>query len=487
MGKLLDLKRLMSVPKERNRRRRQRQIRARNGSIDSVAKRKGSLCQQVANSDGERRTRYSGPNLPEDIWCHIHSLMPFKDAARAACVSRAFRRSWQHRPNLIFCIGTLGLDFINKIDRIIKNHSGIGIKSLQLEYDTFCNARRSASISYHLNNWLQIAVTPWIEELILTLSLSSYNVDYNFPCSLLSDGRGSSLRHLYLGSCFFHPTVNLELRNLTRLHLVTVHITGDEFGCLLSNSYALERLELKYCYGIICLKIPCLLQRLSHLEVRLLLGESLQMKTLSLDYPSAVYYARAELPSNVPNLEILTICSDHEMVDTPMLPSKFFYLKCLTIDLAWRLSPAYDYFSLISFLDASPSLETFCLEISQDRMENELIIGDMSHMRQMLEHRHDNLQSVEIIGFCYTKSLIELTCHILDNTTSLKHLKLDTTRDVFSCSTGKHDKCFPMGKDMLTEAKKAVLAIETYIEPKVPSTVMLNVVKPCNRCHVAES
>ncbi|KAF2937842.1 hypothetical protein DAI22_03g078900 [Oryza sativa Japonica Group] len=267
MGKLLDLKRLMSVPKERNRRRRQRQIRARNGSIDSVAKRKGSLCQQVANSDGERRTRYSGPNLPEDIWCHIHSLMPFKDAARAACVSHAFRRSWQHRPNLIFCIGTLGLDFINKIDRIIKNHSGIGIKSLQLEYDTFCNARRSASISYHLNNWLQIAVTPWIEELILTLSLSSYNVDYNFPCSLLSDGRGSSLRHLYLGSCFFHPTVNLELRNLTRLHLVTVHITGDEFGCLLSNSYALERLELKYCYGIICLKIPCLLQRLSHLEV----------------------------------------------------------------------------------------------------------------------------------------------------------------------------------------------------------------------------
>ncbi|XP_066165218.1 uncharacterized protein [Oryza sativa Japonica Group] len=75
MGKLLDLKRLMSVPKERNRRRRQRQIRARNGSIDSVAKRKGSLCQQVANSDGERRTRYSGPNLPEDYQGYVLSLV----------------------------------------------------------------------------------------------------------------------------------------------------------------------------------------------------------------------------------------------------------------------------------------------------------------------------------------------------------------------------------------------------------------------------
>ena len=51
-----------------------------------------------------------------------------------------------------------------------------------------------------------------------------------------------------------------------------------------------------------------------------------------------------------------------QMVNTPMLPSKFLHLKCLTIDLA-EVSHAYDYFSLVSFLDASPFLETLLLGV----------------------------------------------------------------------------------------------------------------------------
>ncbi|EAZ45295.1 hypothetical protein OsJ_29939 [Oryza sativa Japonica Group] len=242
-----------------------RHIRGRDGSIDSAAKRKGSLCQQVANSEGNKKTRYSGLDLPEEIWCHIHSLMAFKDAARATCVSRAFHRSWQCHPNLIFCIGILGSDFINKFDRIVKNHSGIGIKS---------------------------------------------------------------------------------------------------------------------------------------------------MKTLSLQYYcNAVYYARVESIPNVPNLETLTICSYHE--------------------------------------------------IPKDSMEDDSIFGDSSNMRQMQEYRHDNLQSVVITCFCSAKSLIELTCCILDCTTSLEYLTLDTTRGVYSCSTGKHSQCFPMDKAMIPKANRAMLAIET--------------------------
>ena len=66
------------------------------------------------------------------------------------------------------------------------------------------------------------------------------------------------------------------------------------------------------------------------------------------------------------------------------------------------------------------------------------IFGDSLQLRQMPEHhRHGNLQSVKITGFCSAKSLIELTCYILDNTTSLKCLTLDTTRGVSSCATGE--------------------------------------------------
>lgn len=120
-------------------------------------------------------------------------------------------------------------------------------------------------------------------------------------------------------------------------------------------------------------------------------------------------------------------------------------------------------------------------------MEDDSIFGDSSNMRQMQEYRHDNLQSVVITCFCSAKSLIELTCCILDCTTSLEYLTLDTTRGVYSCSTGKHSQCFPMDKAMIPKANRAMLAIETYIERKVPSTVKLNVVKPCPRCHIIES
>jgi hypothetical protein len=46
-----------------------------------------------------------------------------------------------------------------------------------------------------------------------------------------------------------------------------------------------------------------------------------------------------------------------------MLPTKFLYLKHLTICLRPRTFP-YDCFSLLSFLDASPSLETLRLDVS---------------------------------------------------------------------------------------------------------------------------
>ena len=54
-------------------------------------------------------------------------------------------------------------------------------------------------------------------------------------------------------------------------------------------------------------------------------------------------------------------------VNAPMVANKFLNLKCLNIYLCAvnkAFTPAYDYLSLVSFLDASPSLETFILSVS---------------------------------------------------------------------------------------------------------------------------
>ncbi|OEL13470.1 hypothetical protein BAE44_0025511, partial [Dichanthelium oligosanthes] len=290
--------------------------------------------------------------------CHIHSLMPMRDAAQAACVSRTFLHSWRSHPNLNFSNTTLGLnkktygddeiarDFSSKVDHILRKHS--------------------------------------------------------------------------------------------------VSIKGDELGSLLSSSLALEQLEIMYC-GVVYLKAPFMLQRLSYLKVfgcsrlrvidseapnissfsfigdhrvKLSLEETLQMKNLCMSFSGAVRYTRVELPSSMANLETAIICSGSEQIaDTPMLHRKYVHLKDLSIDLtAVTFPPTYDYFSLASFFYACPSLE--------------ILLLDVSH--------HHKIKSVKILGFTSSKSLVELTCQVVENIASLERLTLEAHQISLRCSVPDH-------------------------------------------------
>ncbi|XP_051188763.1 uncharacterized protein [Lolium perenne] len=355
---------------------------------DGSTSSKDSPCLRHDNFHDGRKRGYSGTDLSEDIWCHIHSLLMLRDAARAACVSHAFQRSWRCYPNLIFDSETLSplwddMDFSSRVDHILKKHSGIGVKTFELDFSSYYQPEAFK----YLDRWLQIAVTPGIEK--VTLVMPKNEAACNFPCRVLSDGNGSSIWHLHLVDCAFHPTVSLGcLSSLTVLHLDCVQITGDELGCLLSISFALERLKLRRCSEITSLKVPAWLQRLSCMQVlecrrlriikieapnicsfhfttfdqvEVSLGESLRLKNLEMLCCRLLCYAREELPSVVPNLESLSIWSRSEVVNTPVLlaPSKFLHLKYLNI----CITEAYDYFSLVSFLVAAPSLETFILSV----------------------------------------------------------------------------------------------------------------------------
>ena len=104
----------------------------------------------------------------------------------------------------------------------------------------------------------------------------------------------------------------------------------------------------------------------------------------------------------------------------------------------------------------------------------------------MPEQVNEKLKRVEIINFFSAKTLIELTCHIVQSARSLERLTLDTTSSNVPwarCSVNKSGKCFSMPKTALVEAHRALLAVQTYIKSNVPPTVELNVVEPCNRCH----
>lgn len=275
--------------------------------------------------------------------------MPLRDAARAARVSHSFLRSWRCYPYLMFSEELLRLqesafsddertrNLISKVNHILQNHSGIGVKELEL---VFLDST-DVDLSY-IDSWLHKAVTRGIEELTLILPINS-NAEYSFPCSLLSDGNGNSIQYLHLSRCAIRPTADLGcLRTLTTLHLYSVRITGFELEYLLSNSPALEWLIMMDCKEIVQLKIPSLLKRLhtlfvsrcqtlkvvesyapniatfhfrGHVHAVRMLG-LLQVKDLEMscsDHSSILCYALTNLLSIVPNVEKLRISSQTQV------------------------------------------------------------------------------------------------------------------------------------------------------------------------------
>ncbi|CAN6250416.1 unnamed protein product [Urochloa humidicola] len=512
---MLSLNRLM-LKQERRRRRR---IQARNGSITDD------------HSQSDERSTCSGPHLPEDIWCLIHSLMSLRDSARSACVSGTFLRSWRCRPILTFNEETLGFKqkegqksdiakaFTSRVDCILKNHLGTGVKILEIVILDYYKVN-----ACHLNSWLKSAISPGIEEVTILLS-SKYGPEYIFPCSIFLDGCGNYIRYLHLSYCTLQPTVGFDyLKSLTKLHLYGVRITGDELGCLISNSFPLEELELRCCQELFCLKIPFWLERFSCLRVeecnklqviestapnlstvkffgepvQLIFGESSQVKNLKLEYsfePNAVNYAITKLPSIVPHLETLTLYSTCERVNAPIVADKFLHLKHLDIcidDDDEPVAVVYDYLSLVSFLDASPALESFSLSVNPDDMKHDSVFGETSSIRQIPRHRHDRLKKVQVNGFFSAKSMFELICHIIEIATSLESLMLDCIYDedmgggTVRCSASKFGKCKRRSKGKVLEAHKALSVINKYIVGRIPSAVKLSVGEPCSRCHAID-
>jgi hypothetical protein len=98
------------------------------------------------------------------------------------------------------------------------------------------------------------------------------------------------------------------------------------------------------------------------------------------------------------------------------------------------------------------------VQVNQDDVKHDSVFGNASPMRQILGHKHDRLRKVHINGFCSAKSMVELTCHILENATSLESLTVNTTYDEFTgddvrrCFLQKKSDCRPIPRCMILEA-----------------------------------
>ncbi|KAF8650894.1 hypothetical protein HU200_063807 [Digitaria exilis] len=441
-----------------------------------------SPCQQ---GDISRciETMGSPVQLPEDILNQIHSLMSMRDAAQAACVSRGFLRSWRCFPSLIISLNSLGIkedasnddeitrDFICRVEHIMQNHSGVGVKRLIITTYPCANLH-----PYSVDLWLQSAITPGIREIKLLLYRRG-GILYNFPGSLLSSEIRSSIQSFRLAECSFHCAAKVGcMSSLTNLGLRSVHITGEELYGFLSNCRAisclLQKLDTLDVLG--CSKLEMIDSNAPNLSafffkgypIHISLGGALRLRKVnfSRDHsPDALYYASTKLPFVAPNLQTHVLSTSDETVNTPKAFGKFKHLKYLEIVVsASNFSQDYDLCSLISFLDASPALESLIVRCLQ-------------------EECHDNLKNVMITGFCSAKSMIDLTICIIEKAKALECLTLDTTRG-YDRRFVNIDKCLRLNKEALLEAKKARIAIQRYVEGRVPPAVNLKVIEPCSKC-----
>ncbi|XBJ05985.1 hypothetical protein VPH35_024666 [Triticum aestivum] len=415
---------------------------------------------------------------------------------------------------------------INVVDKILRNHSRHGMEISRLDLELYPCKNIDAS---YLDRWLQItAVRPGIKELKLVLC-RSMKKEYIFPCSVLSnEAAASSVRSLELHACAFHPTTTLGwLSRLETLCLYRVNITDEGLGHLLSKSFSLGQIDIINCSKIICLKIPCTLQKLNVLKVswcgrlqaveinapnlstlhfigalvEISVADPSQLQDVHLIGPSHLLsYARAKLSYTAPNVKSLSLISLWENVDIPMMPSKFPYLTKLTIDILRSLQGCFirfDVLSLVSFLDASPALDSFTLHVGQDtlRPDDSVVGGDnANYERWQPQCRHDHLRQVTITGFCSSKKLAQFVIYLLESSPRLDCLTLDTTpgpRYSTKCGiTRKHTSskkmgiCCPMMTESnIAEAQRAVEVANTYIAGRVPSGVGFQVLEPCSECN----
>ncbi|GJM94073.1 hypothetical protein PR202_ga10687 [Eleusine coracana subsp. coracana] len=431
----------------------------------SQARQKGPRCRL---GEGAKRSPLTLDRLPQDVLHQILALLPMEDAARTACVSRELSQSWRYYPELEFSAKTLALgeehtsiqgqmatDIIKRIDDVLRNRAGVWVKRLKFELLFF------QKVPFHcVNHWLD-AATPRIEELTLKVPQDD-KTKYTFPCELFSDENGFSIQSLCLSICAFHPVQgSCSFGSLKRVNFSWVRITTKESMLFLSNSLALEHLELSYCHEIACLRIPCTLQLFNYLWVRrcsmlqaiesdapnlssfhyegplirFSFGHALQLKDINISiYPwfDLFLYARLELLRVAPNLETLFLMSADEidgLYGTILIPpdEKFLHLKYLELTIVGPRTERYHFkfSSLVTFLDASPMLETFILHVEESAVAKTHLSIDPSKITVFRRHCHQNIKHVKITGFCPIQELVELIFCILENAVLLQCLTLD--------------------------------------------------------------
>lgn len=282
--------------------------------------------------------------LLQDILHTIISRLPIREAVRTSVLSSHWKHIWCSRTQLEFSFRSLvrkkGANiprstiseyvFIQRVDAVLKQHSGIGVEKLEVDFSPL-----HAEHSEHIDTWVKFAIASKIKQLSFDFVIQYPSTEpYIFPFQFFYATSGSHLQSIKLGSISLKQQASIKfLVNLKTLELVDVNITDDELKVMLFNCKVLEFFGISRCKFITSLHTPHPLSPIKHLQVSqcfLLQDIELNVGLITLEYEgplislaspstlrnlcikssdirSSLAYIFTKLPSTLPQLEMLTL------------------------------------------------------------------------------------------------------------------------------------------------------------------------------------
>ncbi|OQU84407.1 hypothetical protein SORBI_3004G046700 [Sorghum bicolor] len=419
-----------------------------------------------------KRSRLELSDLPMEILHSIVSRLPIREAVRTSILSKHWKRVWCCRAKLKFTFRSLvykkrsGIPrfsiseqvFIQMVDAILKQHSGIGVEKMKVLFSPLNNDHAE-----HIDRWVQFAVASKTKQLTFDFEAQIPKKEsYSFPFQIFNAANGSHLQSLKLGSVSLQYPSNIKfLLNLKKLELVDVNIDNDNLELMLSACNVLEFFGISGCKILTSLHIPRHSKHLKGLKVSLCpllqvielnsglitleyegslipLGPPSTLRNIcikSLDIHSSIAYIFTELASTLPCLEKLTLkCPELKRTTLPNKTLKFLYLRHLRLELIFvSRRKSADVLDLAKFLDAAPLMEELEVHMWMD-YKLERYRKHHGELRNLPLHPHSHLKMVYITGFYGQKDQLELALHVLRVSTALEAMKIDP-RPVVGCIT----------------------------------------------------
>ncbi|CAI9774911.1 unnamed protein product [Fraxinus pennsylvanica] len=439
-------------------------------------------------------------SLPDDILVSIISRLPLKEAAITSNVSKTWRYLWTNLATLDFNANDT-LDriaanpklrsserpkYINWVNRVVRQHSGSTLNAFRICFDLDKSSKSA------IDNWVKFSIAKRVQKLELDLlengeTLRQPSRNYVFPHKLLSQCKGSSLKHIRTSFPGMQPCALSGLKYLKTLSLKCVNVSEEALEYFLSNCLVLQSLSIHGSGDLVNVKISGLKLKLKYLEIVFCLGlESIEISNVNLVSFSYLGPGINLLIENVPMLSEISIGEGYSGLENNVfgqLSCCLYQLEVLTLDIyrpeenikvfAFPKLPnlkqlilkvgAWDDDSLLEFsslIQACPYLQRFVLQLiwmSPSKRRRKI--------RQAAKFPLEYLKMVEIAGYYGRTSDAELVMYFIENAVSLQKIVIDPRNQILDRT--------PVRIAQMKKEEAARKRAKQQLEPKKPPGVHL--------------